>query len=277
MSSANPADVPRVELAVVGGGNMGAALLAGLLEAGSIEPRAVSVVELDAVRRTELAERFPDAFVTDRIPHCDAAVLAVKPPDIAQVASAAALAGARRVLSIAAGVTTQAIAAAIDEATGRAGDVAVLRAMPNTPSLVGEGMAAVTAGPGASDTDLDWAEGILAAVGRCVRVDEGAFDAVTALTGSGPAYVFFLAEALLDAGLDAGLPAGLVDEMVAQLLVGSSALLAARGDPAGLRAMVTSPGGTTAAGVAELESHGVRDAVLAAVRAATERSRELGR
>jgi pyrroline-5-carboxylate reductase len=179
-------------------------------------------------------------------------------------------AGARRLLSIAAGVTI----ATIESAAGPG--VAVLRTMPNTPALVGEGVSALAGGGAATDADLDWAEQILAGVGVVVRVAERQLDAVTGLTGSGPAYVFLIAEALIDAGVLAGLPRPGVETMVAQLLVGSAKLLAERGDPAGLRAMVTSPGGTTAAGLRVLEERATRSALIDAVMAATERSRQLG-
>jgi pyrroline-5-carboxylate reductase len=249
---------------------MGAALLGGLLSSGTIAAGDVAVVEVSGERRAVLTEQFPGVTFVDRLPACAAAVLAVKPPDIAEVARAASAAGARRLLSIAAGVTLATIEAA-------AGDrVAVLRAMPNTPALVGQGMSAVAAGSFADDDDLAWGERILAGVGAVVRVDEQQLDAVTGLTGSGPAYVFLVAEALVEAGVAVGLPAGDVEAMVAQLLVGSSALLAERGDAAGLRAMVTSPNGTTAAGIAVLEQHGTKQALIAAVEAATERSRQLG-
>jgi pyrroline-5-carboxylate reductase len=259
------------ELMIVGGGNMGAALLGGLLSSGTVAAGDVAVVEVNRERRELLSDQFPGVTVVDRVPASAAAVLAVKPPDIAEVARSASAAGARRLLSIAAGVTLSTIEAA-------AGDrIAVLRAMPNTPALVGQGMSAVAAGSFAGDDDLAWAERILSGVGTVVRVDEHQLDAVTGLTGSGPAYVFLVAEALVEAGVAVGLPAGDVEAMVAQLLVGSSALLAERGDAAGLRAMVTSPNGTTAAGIAVLEQHGVKQALIAAVEAATERSRALGR
>lgn len=259
------------DLAVVGGGNMGAALLGGLLHSGVVAADEVAVVEVYAARRDQLASEFPGVVVTDAIPACRSAVLAVKPPDIAGVAAAAARAGARRLLSIAAGVTI----ATIQEAAGDA--VAVLRTMPNTPALVGEGVSALASGTTATPDDVDWAETVLRGVGTVVRVAEHQLDAVTGLTGSGPAYVFLVAEALMDAGVVAGLPRATSEQMVAQLLVGSAKLLAERGDPAGLRAMVTSPGGTTAAGVRVLEERATRSALIDAVMAATDRSRELGR
>ena len=214
---------------------------------------------------------FPGVTVADSMPACSSAVLAVKPPDVVPSPPRRPRPVRTRVLSIAAGVTI----AAIEWAAGDG--VAVLRAMPNTPALVGEGVSALAAGRHASDDDLDWAEQILAGVGLVVRVDEQHIDAVTGLTGSGPAYVFLVAEALIEAGVTAGIPRETVEPMVVQLLVGSSALLAERGDPAALRAMVTSPGGTTAAGLRVLEERATRGAFIEAVQAATARSRELGR
>ena len=197
-------------------------------------------------------------------------MIAVKPGDVATAVSAAAKAGARRILSIAAGVTL----ARLEEAAG--GDVAVVRAMPNTPALVGQGASAIAAGSRATDDDLAWAESILGAVGIVERVDEQQLDAVTALSGSGPAYLFLVAEALIDAAVQVGLPPPLAERLTTQLLVGSATLLAERGDPAALRAMVTSPGGTTAAGLHVLEERQVRAAFADAVRAAADRSAELG-
>jgi pyrroline-5-carboxylate reductase len=177
----------------------------------------------------------------------------------------------RRVLSIAAGVKTTTIESAAGEG------IAVVRAMPNTPALVGQGAAAIAPGRSASDEDLEWAEGILAAVGRVVRVTEAQLDAVTGLSGSGPAYVFLVAESLVDAGVLVGLPREVAETLAFQTLLGAATMLVETGDdPAALRAAVTSPGGTTAAGLRALEDAGVRAAILDAVDAATARSRELG-
>ena len=144
------------------------------------------------------------------------------------------------------------------------------------PSRGSQARAAIAAGTSAGDDDLAWAEEILGSVGTVVRVAERHLDAVTGLAGSGPAYVFLIAEALIDAGVTAGLPRATSEALVGQLLVGSAALLRERGEPAALRAMVTSPGGTTAAGLRVLEEHAVRSAVIEAVAAATRRSIELG-
>jgi pyrroline-5-carboxylate reductase len=256
-------------LAVVGGGNMGAALVGGLL-AGGWAATDLAVVEVSAERRATLATMFPGVAICEAVPVCDAALVAVKPYDVPAAATAAAKAGARRVLSIAAGISIS----VLQEACGD--DVAVVRAMPNTPALLGQGAAAISGGPFATDDDLEWAEVILGAVGTVVRVPESLLDAVTGLVGSGPGYLFMIAEALIDAGVLAGLTRPVADALVRQLFVGSAAMLAEYGDPIALRAMVTSPGGTTAAGLRVLEEHGTRSALLEAVFAATERSKELG-
>ncbi len=269
------------DLALIGGGNMGAALLGGLLAAG-MPANTLAVVESSRDRRVWLEQEFPGVAVSEEIPACRSAVLAVKPPQIVEVALAAAEAGAQRVLSIAAGIATSTIDAALtarlsaEASQPRPVPVAVVRAMPNTPALVGQGVAAIAGGNSATEDDLVWAEQILKGVGTCVRIPEELFDAVTAVTGSGPAYVFLFAEALIAAAVEGGLEPGLADQMVTQLLLGSAQLLAQRGDPQSLRAMVTSPGGTTAAGIAAMEHSGFRAAILAGVEAAAQRSRELG-
>ena len=258
-------------LAIIGGGNMGEALLGGLLEARWAEPGALVVVEVLPTRRAQLVERYPGVAVVPSIPEAEGALIAVKPGDAAAAVKAAVESGATRVLSIAAGVTV----AALEQAAGH--PVAVVRAMPNTPALVRAGASAIAPGSHAGPEDLLWAESILSAVGTVVRLQEAQLDAFTGLIGSGPAYLYLVTEALIDAGVLVGLPREAARAAVTQLLLGSARLLAETGElPEVLRANVTSPGGTTAAGLRELERHGVRGAVLAAVEAATERSRELG-
>jgi pyrroline-5-carboxylate reductase len=253
-------------LLIVGGGRMGEALLGGLRAAGWDD---LGVVEKLPARRDELARSFPDVRVLDEVAPADAAVLAVKPNDVR--AACARLGGTPRVLSIAAGVPI----ATIELALGS--DAAVVRAMPNTPALVGAGAAAIAGGTRAGEDDLAWAESVLGAVGEVVRVPESLLDAVTGLSGSGPAYVFLVAEALIDAGVLNGLPRDVSVALATQTLLGAARLLAETGEsPEALRAQVTSPGGTTAAGLHALESAGVRAAFLDAVSAATRRSRELG-
>jgi pyrroline-5-carboxylate reductase len=256
-------------LVVVGGGNMGAALVGGLLACGW-SAADLAIVEVIEARRDALGAMFPGVECSAEVRAADAAVIAVKPPDVPAAVTAAVGAGCSRVLSIAAGVPL----AALQTAGGSS--VAIVRAMPNTAALVGKGAAAIAPGPTAGEDDLAWAEEILGAVGTVVRVGEAQLDAVTGLSGSGPAYLFLVAEALIDAGVLTGLPRPTAEALVHQLFVGAAALLSERGDAAGLRAMVTSPGGTTAAGLRVLEEHGVRSAMLEAVVAATLRSTELG-
>ena len=247
---------------------MGEALLGGLLNAGRA-PEELAVAEVAAPRRADLEAAYPGVAIAEAPVPARGAVLAVKPADVPAAAAAVAELGCRRVLSVAAGVTTAAIEAA--------GDLRVVRAMPNTPALIGAGAAAISPGARAGEEDLAWAEEILGAVGVVVRVPEKSLDAVTGLSGSGPAYVFLVAESLADAGVLAGLPRDTAETLAYQTLLGAARLVAESGDgPAALKAAVTSPGGTTAAGLRELERHGVRAAFLEAVTAAAERSRQLG-
>ncbi len=258
--------MPR--LVLVGGGRMGEALLGGLLASGFGD---LAVVEKVAGRRDELADRFPDVTVTDEPVDAEGTVVAVKPDDAE--AACRSLGRTERVLSIMAGVTLGRLESWLPE------KLPVVRAMPNTPALIGAGAAAIAPGSSAGEDDLAWAESVLGAVGVVVRVKEPLLDAVTGLSGSGPAYVFLVAEALIEAGVLAGLPRDVSATLAVQTLVGSARLLAEDADgrgPEALRAAVTSPGGTTAAGLRVLEAAGVRSALLEAVAAATERSRQLG-
>ena len=251
---------------------MGEALLAGILAAEWCPPGDVVVVEAAEARRAELSELFPGVTVTDGIVGADGTIVATKPAGVPGVVREVVAAGKGRILSIAAGVSV----AALEDAAGA--PVPVIRAMPNTPSLVGRGAAAIAGGAHAGPEDLDWAEELLSAVGLVVRVDEAAIDAVTGLSGSGPAYLFLVAEALIDAGVLVGLPRPMAEALAHQTLVGASHMLLETGQSAAeLRAAVTSPGGTTAAAVQVLEQRGVRAALVDAVTAARDRSQEMGR
>jgi pyrroline-5-carboxylate reductase len=270
------------KLVVVGGGKMGEALVAGLLAAGWAQPAEIVIIEPLAVRRDQLLASdglggcHPGLIVVASAASESAeggagAVVAVKPGDTEAACRSLATAHVGRVLSIAAGVPLAKL-----EAWLGAG-VPVVRAMPNTPALVGAGAAAVAPGRDASEDDMTWAEEILRAVGIVVRVPESLLDAVTGLSGSGPAYVFLVAEALIEAGVLVGLPRPVSQQLAVQTLLGSARLLAESDQgPEALRAAVTSPGGTTAAGLRALEAAAVRSAFLDAVVAATERSRALG-
>ncbi len=258
-------------LQVIGGGKMGEALLGGLVSSGWADASELHTVEPDPHRQEAVAAAVAGVSVSAEVLRGVDAVIAVKPDVVAAVLPALATAESPRVLSIAAGVRTAAIEDGLPERTP------VVRAMPNTPALVGLGAAAIAGGSVAGAADLAWARGILEAVGTVVVVDEAELDAVTGLSGSGPAYVFRLAEALRAAGIAQGLDAGVADALVRQTLVGAATLLAQSGeDPGRLRENVTSPGGTTAAGLAVLDESGFMDLIDRVVAAATDRSRELG-
>ena len=255
----------------IGGGNMGAAIVAGLVRAGW-QPGSIVVVETSEERRSALGALLPGVTVVDAPRACTSGVVAVKPGGALDACRALAGCGATRVLSIAAGIGVE----ALQEAVGAS--CAVVRAMPNTPALVGEAVSAITGSARCAEGDLDWAESVLGAVGTVVRVPERLMDAVTAVSGSGPAYVFLLAEALVAAGTEQGLDPRDADELVRQLLVGAARLLRDSADgPDVLRARVTSPNGVTERAIAAFEAAGFRDAVRSAVAAAVQRSEELGR
>lgn len=258
-----------MKLQIVGGGKMGEALLGGLLERAWAQPQELVVVEPLEERRQELGQVYSGIVVAaDPMAGLDA-MIAVKPQHVLSVAASLAEHGVRRVLSIAAGVTSGSIEAALPGG-------AVVRAMPNTPSLIGEGAAAIAPGAHAQDADLDWAESILGSVGVVVRVDEADLDAVTALSGSGPAYVFAMAEALIAGATAQGLSPAVADVLARQTLLGAARLMSDSGeDPAVLRANVTSPGGTTAAGLDAMSDGGYADLIASVLRAARDRSVEL--
>ena len=258
-----------VEVLLIGGGNMGSALLEGIIASGAFPAAALGVVELVEDRRAALTAMFPDVTVSAELMPCRSAIVAVKPPDAPGAAAAAGAAGATRVLSIAAGVRIDTLQAAVGPT------VAVVRAMPNTPALVGRGAAAIAAGPTAGAADVEWATRILGSVGTVDELAEPLLDAFTGVAGSGPAYLFLVAEALIDAAVVEGIDRPVAERVVRQLLVGSALLLDRELDPVRLRAQVTSPGGTTAAGIAVFEACDLRGTVAAAVAAATARSREL--
>ena len=279
-------------IAIIGGGNMGEALLAGLLRAGR-QVKDLVVSEKSAERATYLSQTYSVqvAAVADAVENAAFVILAVKPADIesviveiANVAGKAESDAVEQVLvSVIAGVTT-----GFYESHLPAG-YPVIRVMPNAPALVGAGITALAKGRFATPEQLAEAAALFECVGAVLTVSEARLDAVTAVSGSGPAYFFLFVEALVDAGVAGGLSRAVATELAVQTMAGSVAMLlertdadsaAAAGKPdttaAELRALVTSPGGTTAAGLRELERGGVRAAVAAAVEAAKTRSEQLG-
>ena len=272
-------------LAVLGAGHIGSALIGGLLrgDPGSATGAGLPATQLRATRRSadrvsDLAERFPGVAVgTDNaaaVRGADIVIVSVKPQNAAGLLADVAphLAPGTLVVSTLAGVTT----AAIGEALGQA--LPVVRAMPNTPALVDEGATAIAAGAHAEPHHLDQARAVFGAVGLVETVREGLMDAVTGLSGSGPAYVFMLVEALTDGGVKQGLPRPVALKLATQTILGAARLVQETGrHPAILRDEVTTPGGTTISAIAELEKHGLRTMLIDAVAIATARSRELSR
>lgn len=261
-------------IAVLGAGKIGEAMLAGLLRAG--HPAAeLMFTERHPQRCAELTDRHGvravDPAEAARV--ADVLVVAVKPQDIDLVLSQIAeLRAGALVVSLCAGLPTSLYEHRLPTGTP------VVRVMPNTPMVVGQAMSAISGGRHADEKHLVLVEELLRAVGRVVRVPEDQQDAVTALSGSGPAYFFFLVEAMIDAGILLGLPRQVASELIVQSAVGAATMLRDCGEhPVALREAVTSPAGTTIAAVRELEVHGVRAALLAAIEAARDRSVELGR
>jgi pyrroline-5-carboxylate reductase len=261
-------------LALLGGGKIGEALLTGMLR-GEREPADIVVVEKHPERALYLADTYgvKTLDVAEAAAAAHTIVLAVKPQDIEALLTelAPSVGTDHLVVSVCAGITTSKISSRLPDG------VPVVRCMPNTPALVDEAMTAVSAGAHASESHLATAEALLGSVGRVVRVPESQLDAVTALSGSGPAYFFYLVEAMIDAGILLGLPRALAAELIVQTAIGSAKMLRDSGEhPVQLREAVTSPGGTTISAIRELEVHGVRAALLAAIEAAAQRSAELG-
>ncbi len=260
-------------IAVIGAGKMGEALVSGLLKAGA-SPDDLLITERYEERAHELSQRYGVKSVSnaEAANQAETIVLAVKPQDMEALLAELmpVVTPDHLIVTIAAGITTAAIERRLAAA------VPVVRVMPNTPALVGEAMSAVAPGAHASAEHLDRAEALFRPVGRVVRLPESQLDAVTALSGSGPAYVFYLVEAMTDAGILLGLPRNVAHELIVQTVYGAAVMLRETGEhPVALREAVTSPAGTTISAIRELENHGVRAAFLAALEAARDRSREL--
>jgi pyrroline-5-carboxylate reductase len=261
-------------IGVLGAGKIGETLLAGLLAAGR-KADDLRLTERDPDRAAALSKRYGIAAVevATAAGECDVLVVAVKPQDIEPLLDqlAPAVRPETLVVSLCAGLPTALYERRLPDG------VAVVRVMSNTPMLVGEAMSAISAGSHAGPHHLEVAAELLGSVGKVVRVPESQQDAVTALSGSGPAYFFYLVEAMIDAGILLGLPRAVATELIIQSAVGAAVMLRDSGEhPVSLREAVTSPAGTTIAAIRELENHGVRAALLAAIEAAALRSAALG-
>jgi pyrroline-5-carboxylate reductase len=261
-------------IAILGTGKMGEALLSGLLRAGRAPSDVAAVVRREA-RAEELRAAYgiPVVSAEEAAKNAGTLVIAVKPQDMARMLGEIAgfVDPSQLVISVAAGITTSFIERSLTV------EVPVVRVMSNTPVLVDEAMSVISAGAFASEPHLRLAEELLRPVGKVLRIPESQQDAATALSGSGPAYVYYLVEAMVDAGILLGMPRRTALEMVTQAVYGAATMLRESGEhPVILREAVTSPGGTTISAIRELEKHGVRAAFLAAIEAARDRGRELG-
>ena len=260
-------------VAIIGVGSVGEVLLGGLIRAGWDRDRVAIVVRREE-RAAELEERYGVRAVslTEATQAASIVLLAVKPQDIAALLRQLAphLTSDHLVVSVAAGVPTSFIEAQLGD------DIPVVRVMPNTPAFVDEGISAISAGSHADEKHLAATEEIFTPVGKVLRLPEKHQDAVTAMSGSGPAYFFFLVEAMIDAGILLGLPRTMAADLVVQTALGAAVMLRDSGEhPVQLREAVTSPGGTTINAIVELEKHGVRAALIAAIAAAQDRSAEI--
>lgn len=260
-------------IAIIGAGKMGEALLAGLL-AKDHSPADLLVTEPREEHAAELRARYG----IETVPAVDAAkraqtlLLALKPQDMLALLDeiASHLSEERLLISVAAGLTTLVLESHLPSG------VPVVRAMPNTPALMGRGMTAISGGAHTDPNHLERAEELLGTVGEVIRVGEEHMDTVTAISGSGPAYFYFIAETMIEAGVAMGMPRATAQRLVGQTITGAAAMLDGSGEhPVVLREAVTSPGGTTAAALRELERHGVRTAFTDAIEAARDRSRAL--
>ena len=260
-------------IAVLGAGKMGEALLSGMLR-GGVTPGDLVVTARRAERAGMLRERYGVEALSnaDAAARADTLIITVKPQDMAGLLDDLAphVPADRLVITAAAGTTTAFIESRLADGTP------VVRVMSNTPVLVDEAMSAISAGTHAEEEHLARAEAIFTPVGRTIRLPEAQQDAVTALSGSGPAYFFYLVEAMTDAGILLGLPRQVAHDLIVQTAIGAAVMLRDSGEhPVTLREAVTSPAGTTINAIRELENHGVRAAMLSALEAARDRGREL--
>ncbi len=258
----------------VGGGNMAEALISGIVRGGATNPQDVYVAEKHPQRAAYLVQTYGirSCSLAELADAASIVVIAVKPQVVDEVLGdlAGRLGDDDLIVTVAAGVPTSRFEAVFP-------DTPVVRVMPNTPALVSEGMSVIAAGANASRHHLGFARAILATTGKVLELDEAKLDAVTAVSGTGPAYFFYLAEALVDAAERVGLSREDAATLVVQTAVGAAAMLRDSGrDAVQLREQVTSPGGTTAAGIGVLEERGARELFTAMVTAARDRSVELG-
>ena len=269
------------KIGFIGGGNMAEAIIKGMLSSSLVKVSNVFVSEPNKNRQTCLSYEYKIKIVKDNfdlVKKSDVLIIAVKPQIIREVLKGIAdqVDARKLVISVAAGVPISQIEEALR--VGKKKKFSIVRTMPNTPSIVQEGATAITAGKGVSKTDLKISHEIFQAVGQTVEVPEEQIDAVTGLSGSGPAYIFMIIEALSDAGVKMGLSRDVATELTVQTVLGSALLVRETGtSPGELKNRVTSPGGTTIAGLHALEKGSLRATLMNAVEKATLRSKELAK
>ncbi|GAH99515.1 unnamed protein product [marine sediment metagenome] len=265
-----------MNIAFIGGGNMGEAILSAILDKGLSTPEAISVSDTAEVRCQHLEQKYGVAVMSSNrqaVDKGDVVVLAIKPQNLVEVMAElnGRLTQKQLVLSIIAGARIDALRLGLNHNC-------IVRAMPNTPAQIGEGMSVWTATPEVTEPQKRWAGSILGAMGKEIYVDDEKYiDMATAVSGSGPAYIFLFMESLVDAAVNIGLPRGMAQELVLETILGSGHFVQRSGKPlAELRRMVTSPGGTTAEALLQLEKGGLSELVRQAVNAAYNKAKRLG-
>lgn len=274
MAAQNPDQIglDTVRLAVIGAGNMGGAIVQGLVASGALQPSQIQVANRSERRLAPLADLGVGTGTDNQaaVQHADVVLLGVKPAMLAEVAGSLDLQPGTVLVSIAAGLTTTVVEQAQPQAH-------VVRAMPNTPAKVGQALTSISPGSSADAADVALVRALFDAIGSTVVIDEAQQSIAIALSGSGVAYLYLVAEAMIEGGVTLGMPRDQATQVIVQTFTGAAAMLETGEHPGLLREQVTSPGGTTAAALQTLEAHGLRTALLEAMRAAVARDAELGR
>lgn len=264
-----------MKIGFIGVGNMATAIIGGMIAKSFLQPQEIAVYDISRQQTSKLAAQYPVAVLASQdelIRQCEFIVLAVKPAYLKGVLKQASPdAAGKKFISIAAGWTTKSLAGALHEPKAE-----ILRCMPNTPLLVGEGFTALCEETSFSKEDAEWVKSLFASLGKAEVLPERLFDAIVAVSGSSPAYVFVFVEALIDAGIKLGLPRDIATLAIEQTVLGAAKMLLETGEhPARLKDMVCSPGGTTIEAIASLETNGFRNAIIQAAAACAEKSKAL--
>jgi pyrroline-5-carboxylate reductase len=264
-----------MKIGFIGAGNMATAIIGGMIAKSFLKPQDIAVYDISQQQTAKLTAQYPVAVIPSQeelLLKCEFIVLAVKPVYMKDVLKQAAhAANGKKFISIATGWTMEMLTNALREPTTK-----ILRCMPNTPLLVGEGFTAICEETSFVREDAEWVKSLFGALGKAATLPERLFDAIVAVSGSSPAYVFVFVEALIDAGIKLGLPRDIATKAIEQTVLGAAKMLLETGEhPAKLKDMVCSPGGTTIEAIASLESYGFRNAIIQAATACAEKSKAL--